>query len=355
MFVHHASMWRSYVQPGHAWVPSRPVPLYMHVGQSSVTVFFMMTGFLFGAKMAAGRTRPIDWTRLYVSRVLRIYPLYGVALVAVLLIVAVVSRGQLLVEPATLARSVLAWAHFARPDLNGMHDTWTTISGVTWSLAYEWLFYSVLPLAALCFGVRPPVRWLIAGAVATGIWGYWLSKTGIDPIHLGSFVAGVLASVVTRSPRVRAALAGRSAASVAIAAAALVPLRFAHPYQWPVLALLALFFVIVASGNTIFGLLRTTASSVLGELSYSIYLLHGLLLFVTLQGAVGMPSAASLSTPAYWALVVALVPILVAGSMLTFRFIERPAIRATPHVQGWLAERLAERTEAGRPIGAVAG
>lgn len=356
VYAHHAMRWHSFVQPGHDWMPANLSRLYVHAGESAVTVFFMMTGFLFGAKLAEGRRRPIDWTRLYVSRVLRIYPLYGVALAAVLLVVAVESRGRLHTPPAALAHGVLAWAHFARPDLNGVPNTWLIVSGVPWSLEYEWMFYCALPLAALCFGVRPPWRWLAAGAVGTALWSYWLSKESGPPPHLehlGEFGAGALASVVTRHAQVRAALGGWVPACGALAAAALVPVLYDEPYQWPVLALLVPLFLVVASGNTLFGVLRLPASRLLGEISYSIYLLHGLVLFVVLRGVLGMPAAAALPPGAYWGLIVALTAVVVAGAFATFRLVERPAIRATPHAQRWLAERMPRRRGAPEPAAAV--
>lgn len=348
VFVHHATLWRAYVQPGHAWFPRHPIPLYIHIGQSAVTAFFLMTGFLFGGKLAEGRVRPVNWTRLYVSRLLRIYPLYGVALAGVLVAVAALGGTALRVPPATFARSVLAWAHFARPDLNGVPATWVVIAGVTWSLAYEWLFYAALPLAALAFGVRPPVPWLLAGTAGVALWWHWIAVSdngGVRAIFLTTFAAGVLVSVVTRSVRVRALLGGPAAACVAIAATVAVPLRYAEPYQLPVVALLTVAFAPVAAGNTIFGLLRLPASRLLGEISYSIYLLHGLLLFGILRGVLGVPMVAALSTGAYWGLVLALTPVLVVGAFASYRLVERPCIGMTPHAQRWVAERVeASRT-----------
>lgn len=339
VFAHHAYRWHSLVRCGR-WLPPHPNRLYVHAGESAVTLFFMMTGFLFGAKLAEGRRRPIDWRRLYVGRVLRIYPLYGVALVAVLLLVAASTGPGLHVPPLAAVRSVVAWCRFARPDLNGMPATWLTVAGVTWSLEYEWLFYCALPVAGLAFGARPAWGWLAAGALGAAAFAYWIVSEHSPPPHLehlGAFAAGVVASVVTRSAWVRAAL-GRPAAGVAaLGAAALVPVLFDEPYRWGVLALLAPLFFVVASGNTLFGLLRLPASRFLGEISYSIYLLHGLLLFVVFREVVGSPAAGGLSSAEYWGLIVALAPVLVVLTFATFRLIERPAIRATPHVQAWLA------------------
>ena len=350
VFVHHAMMWRDYLRRGLWGYDDQSHPFYRHLGEDSVSLFFMMTGFLFAAKLAQGRARPIDWTRLYASRVLRIYPLYGLALATVLLMIAALTASELQVEPATLARSVLAWARFGNPDINGVEATWMLTAGVQWSLAYEWLFYSALPLAALLFGVVPPARWLVASALAVAVWARWIDN--FEPIHLGAFGGGVLASLVTRSAPVRAALVGPIGALGAVAAVVMAFTRFGHGYQWPVLVLLTGAFIVVASGNTLFGVLRWPASRLLGEISYSIYLLHGLLLFGVLRGALGSTVAAALPTAAYWGLIVALTVVLVVVSFATFRLVERPGIGAMTHAQRWLAERRAGRGAVRRELGA---
>ena len=81
-------------------------------------------------------------------------------------------------------------------------------------------------------------------------------------------------------------------------------------------------------------------------------MLHGLLLFGVLRGVLGTPVLAALSPAAYWGLVLTLAPVLVTVAFMTFRRVERPAIRATPHLQRWLAERIAQRATI--PTGATA-
>ncbi len=339
VYAHHAMMWRYYAQRGwwghHADAP----PLYRHLGEDAVTVFFMMTGSLFAAKLAEGRRRPVDWTRLYVGRVLRIYPLYAVALAATLAIVAALSGFRLREPPPALARNLLSWAHFGNWSINGVSDAWMITAGVQWSLAYEWLFYAALPLAGLLVGAAAPARWLVASALGTALWARWIPQ--LDPTHLASFGAGAVAAALTRSAAVRAALGGRAAAAAAVAAAGVAVSAFDHGYQWPVLLLLAAAFTVVASGNTLFGFLRWAPSRVLGEVSYSIYLLHGLLLFVVLRGVLGRAATAALPDAAYWALVVALAPVLVVVAFATFRLVERPGVGATPRAHRWVQRRLA--------------
>ena len=74
VFLHHASIWYFYLQTGKWALP--PSNLYTQFGHSSVFLFFMITGFLFFSKLIDGRTQTIDWGKLFVSRLLRLAPLY---------------------------------------------------------------------------------------------------------------------------------------------------------------------------------------------------------------------------------------------------------------------------------------
>ena len=82
VFVSHSSIWYFYLRTGTWDVP--PSNVYTQLGQGSVTLFFMITGFLFWSKLLDGRQQPIDWSRLYLSRALRLGPLYLVAVACVM-------------------------------------------------------------------------------------------------------------------------------------------------------------------------------------------------------------------------------------------------------------------------------
>jgi len=84
VFLHHSCIWFFYTH-GYGWsLP--PSLLYRHFGPSSVFIFFMITSFLFFSKLLQARAGSIDWIRLYVSRALRILPLYYAVLVLLLVL-----------------------------------------------------------------------------------------------------------------------------------------------------------------------------------------------------------------------------------------------------------------------------
>jgi peptidoglycan/LPS O-acetylase OafA/YrhL len=89
--------------------------------------------------------------------------------------------------------------------------------------------------------------------------------------------------------------------------------------------LLALFFYLVCSGATLFGLLTTTPAHRLGNISYSLYLMQGLVLTVVFSNA-SIRTFAMASPLEYWVIGVVCACVLLLGSALSYVFIERPGI-----------------------------
>jgi peptidoglycan/LPS O-acetylase OafA/YrhL len=90
--------------------------------------------------------------------------------------------------------------------------------------------------------------------------------------------------------------------------------------------MLTLAFCIIASGNSLFGLLHLRVSRALGEMAYSIYLLHGLLLFTTLI-VLDQKGGPPFSATHHWGVILALTPVLIILCRLTYLGIERPGNR----------------------------
>src|SRR5438105_476841 len=67
VFVHHSAAWYYFLRTG--W--QTPSNLFSFFGPGCVAFFFMITGFLFFSKLLEAKEKPVDWTKLYMSRVLR--------------------------------------------------------------------------------------------------------------------------------------------------------------------------------------------------------------------------------------------------------------------------------------------
>lgn len=338
VFFHHACIWYFFLRSDDWAIP--PSNLYTHFGQSSVVMFFMITAFLFFSKLLDARARPIDWLRLFISRLLRLVPLYFFAMVVLFGIVAILSGGVLSDSIGHLAIGAIRWLSFTilgTPDLNHVVGTYLIVAGVTWSLPYEWFFYLALPLLAVAVRARVGVLYIAVSAICLAL---MLLVWHPQWLYLAAFGAGMIAAIIARSGRFQT-LASTHISS-AIIVAILVAILVLFPTIEGVLPmlLLTLVFILISCGNSLFGILTHAVSRTLGEMSYSIYLLHGIALFILFRFVIGLDQAESLSPTMHWTYIVGLTPILLLLCFFTFMLIERPAMRSTTRLANWLQHRL---------------
>jgi peptidoglycan/LPS O-acetylase OafA/YrhL len=332
VFLHHSSIWYFYLRTGQWEVP--PSHLYTHFGQSSVSMFFMITGFLFFSKLIDGRRKGIDWDRLFVSRFLRLVPLYTFVMLLLFLAVFAASQGKFLEPLPNLLIGAAKWLSFlGSPPLNGFEHTSTIVPA--WTLRYEWVFYFSLPVLAVTLGGVPPLPYLVLGvAILVGV-GRYLDATLLMP-----FAGGIIASLCCRFEVLRSIAAKHISSFVALGCVAAAIGFYPSAYSAVPLILLSVAFAIIACGNTLFGVLVSPHARTLGEISYSLYLLHGLFLFVTFTFIVGLDNARALSPLLHWALTIAIAPILILSCFSTFKLIERPALQRTDMVTVWFRARV---------------
>ncbi|MGN1056779.1 MAG: hypothetical protein ACI4QS_08725, partial [Comamonas sp.] len=73
---------------------------------------------------------------------------------------------------------------------------------------------------------------------------------------------------------------------------------------------------------------------------FSIYLLHGLALYVTYRLLLGLETASSLSMTEHWLVTACLAPVVIALSYASYRCIKMPALRQTNAWTAWLRTQL---------------
>lgn len=340
VFLHHSAVWYFYLKTGQWKAP--PSNLYVHFGHSSVLLFFMITGLLFFNKLLGDRNGGVRWDRLYVSRILCLGPLYGFVVLMLFVIVLVLSRGELTQTPLSLLSGIFRWITFTiigASDLNGIKDTFIIVAGVTWSLRYEWLFYFSLPVLSLLIGNVPPFRYLCLSAVALAGFAALSPPWHTIYPYLMAFLGGMLAAVLTRADLPRRYLVSLPASIFVVTCFAAAVAFHANAFTWQPILLLTAAFCVIATGNDIFGLLSHRFSRALGELAYSIYLVHGLLLFTVFTFVIGRNESAALPAHLFWSVIIGLTPVLLFVCYLTFQFIERPALRQTEAFTDWIRQR----------------
>lgn len=336
VFVHHSIITWIFLRTGVIEFP--PSNFYSQLGQGSVALFFMITGFLFWNRLLT-QGRQHDWLAFAVSRVFRLYPLYLPLMLIVFVTVFYLQNWELKDPGIRLAGQILAWLTFDRPDVNQYHQTGMLISNVTWTLGYEVFFYLALPLAGMVFIYRG--SWLQVVLCLIGIYALYQLvgwEHSLKKHFLASFLGGIGAAYWIRRPHLMAWGQTRQAGIIALLALAIAFTAFNRAFNLLPLLLLSLFFVIVASGNTLFGALKPRSIRWLGEISYSTYLLHGFVLWVMVQRLPLVMDLDARDTWTYLSLLAVCTCLLIVISSLTFLYIEKPGMSAGRKLLQWLRQ-----------------
>ncbi len=313
-----------------------PSLFYEHLGVIGVSLFFCVTGFLFWGRLIHEGGRP-DWLQLYIGRLFRIAPVYVLAIAILACIVAVaVASGRLMVSVPELLYQLAAWLSLGvrrfYPDLNGYPGVYLMQAGTVWSLRYEWIFYASLPLLALAPRFRFHLRASLLLLAFFLAWcafdpAFWHTDRVAIPAFGALFAGGMIAAslhdlqLLPRPPR----LVGAALVSGAIAGTFL----FRDVDSVGSLLLLIAAFCLVAGGCDVLGLLTLRASRRLGDVSYGIYLLHGLVLTVIMRPLRGV----ALSSPeAHWCLVLLCAALAFCVALAAHVLVELPGIEAGKRV-----------------------
>jgi len=322
VFVFHLVVVHRFIETGIWDVPDSR--FYALLGPVGVSLFFMITGFLFWGKILRAKGRP-RWRDLYIGRLFRIGPMY-LFVVLVMLYIVFTRTGFQLHEPAgVVAGSVLQWLALgvvdAQPDVNGYRAT-HVLAGVTWTISYEWAFYA--SLMATAYFARGRIHLLfVLGALALCLAGKVLLQINAMGLAVLFLCGMAVASLLHENLRLRIPHALSSAMALVLLLTVLATSR--NGYGTVTAMLLALFFYLVCSGTSIFGLLTTTPARRLGNISYSLYLMQGLVL--TLIFAIDPIRNFAMASPLnYWAIGIVCAGVLLFAAALGYAFIERPGI-----------------------------
>lgn len=319
-----------------------PILAFIYAGNSGVTLFFVLSGFLLSMPWLRGRT--VKMVPFYRNRLLRIMPLYFV-----LVAIATVYHQQYWTGLQTLLF------------YNVQPLTLWPFGAVLWSLVIEMQFYLVLPV--LMTVSRKDNYRFIGQAMIVALVGAYLAiifspdafldektRLSLQDTLLGrspNFLAGILCAwIYVRSESRRAAIVSQRGVMAwrgdffLLLILVILSMQFmrvaeigtlAVETEWPIrhgvegFLWAILIYVIVAYPLKIRGLFVNSAVNTLGILAYSLYLLHFPLL--TFLMAVIYPEPASWFTQPIWQAVAVSIGMLmgfVLLSALTYAVIERP-------------------------------
>ncbi len=340
VFFHHSAIWHQYLLTGEWRLP--PSRFYANLGPAGVSMFFMITGYLFWSQMLKAKGRP-NFLKLYVGRLFRIVPLYLVLALIVLGVVGFATHWRLNQSPWALsidvARSLAGGVMTFPHEINAYPETWLVSAGVTWSLRYEWMFYASLIVTA--FFARTRLGGLLLPLIGL-IAAIGLSLFGRDPFGAALillFSIGMIAAAVQKP--LASALQGIpqwALSAGALGAVTLALTGFDGVYGVAPEFLLGVGFLLIVSGTTVFGLLLTRPARRLGDISYGIYLLQGPVLLLAFS-LPWLKAASAVSPAVHWGLVAVAGATLTVFATFTHSLVERPGIQAGRRVAAALGGR----------------
>jgi peptidoglycan/LPS O-acetylase OafA/YrhL len=321
--IHHFIFWLQFTRLDGG-CSHLGINIFSSLGNGAVALFFMITGLVFYPRVLTGFRRT-SWPGTYITRAFRLLPLAIVSVAIVTIIIAFrTGRGLDSSYPAGALQWITGWSE---PALLGYDDSGRINFYVLWSLWYEWLFYIfVLPACALGTDLlrgRLP-SWTLPATLllVTIALRHWV---GGLVTYLPLFAIGMLAFECRLRTTILEMFKARWVAIPALVSLLIGMSSAPTPYSYAQLPFYGFFFIAVACGNDIFGSLRTKGSLVLGECSYGIYLLHGIVLSLQFVEGVSITNWFSINQLPILMPAVGLIACCVTS--VTYLLIERPCIR----------------------------
>lgn len=315
VFIHHSILAHNFARTGVQGSSSNFETL---IGRASVALFFMITAYLFWGRVLRREGR-LDWPAFFRGRMLRLLPLYIFAVLTLFFVIAVDSDFTLRVPVIDLIKQGAAWFAFSAlgfPDINRVEHT-AKILSLIYTLKYEWVFYFALPLGALIYRFFKR-SWPIYAAV------FLISLLGPAWSFFGFFVGGAVAIHLVDAKYPNAKILWPT-----LGIFGLITLDFFfHDILGPIQALLLLpVFIAAMRAEGPWAILRWRPLRFLGHISYSVYLMQGLLIHMLVGWVIGTSVYGSLDSLQFYGVVLLMGIALIAISTITFLVIERPLMK----------------------------
>ena len=271
----------------------RQAPMQMGVAAAGVDIFFVISGFIM---VHTTRDSSITPARFWTNRAVRIVPMYWLATLAAM---AIFATGVLQISVRAFDGADVITSFFFIPQLR--YDLWLPILPVGWTLIFEMLFYFLFGLALVLRNQTAAVTLL--GVFFVAAWAFGKLTSILPPpaeflttLVTLEFAAGAaLALIFHATEKVRLPAPRVLGIGAIVAGVALILMTGATGLSlWEITDLRALLWggpaVLIVAGGLILERagIRFTSSSIplLGAASYSIYLVHVVVLELVLGPAI---------------------------------------------------------------------
>lgn len=318
VFLHHSIITRAFNETGLWQAPISNI--YNQLGQTAVALFFMITGFLFFGKLIEQKSK-FDYVNLYLNRIFRLYPIYIIVIIVVI-IGSFASMG--LAFNRSLLKSIYDianWIVFKAHPIDGYAHSSLIVAGVTWTLPYEISFYLALPIIGFILDWKTNRSALIV-SIFSLIACVILYRFNLHALRYALlFLGGMLGTLASRNTKIQKVAKTWYMSVIAIILLALEMILFHDPYKLFPTIMLTMVFCIIASGNSVFSLLNAKPIRWMGEISYSTYITHGILLWIVMER---LPKTYSPLQYVIMNILVAIVLVLLNSA--TYLYVEVPGI-----------------------------
>lgn len=294
------------------------------VASAAVSLFFLISGYaIYGALIR----KPFSMGGFLFRRLQRIYPPFATVL-AIYLVLSFMfpEKSKLPADP--VASTVYVVQNLLL--LPGIFQINPIIS-VAWTLSYELFFYISAPILVTLLrlqtweSVHRVFLFLLLTAM---VFAYSIAYRG--PVDLAMFLSGmILYETITRKPNRWVEVGGTLALVVGLMLAYLIEPRHIASIPRTAVVFVA-FYIVCFSGFSNNGLISRvfawTPLRWLGNMSYSYYLLHGLMLqgMFYLMRIVAPPPAAAEGITLFWLFLPVALVITITGSALLYLGVEKP-------------------------------
>ncbi|EOJ5580379.1 acyltransferase family protein [Escherichia coli] len=270
---HHYVLSESYFF-GSGWTYDaiKEYPVNQVIGRYGVSLFFMISGFLFCNIKSSAR----DWFVFYIKRFFRIAPLFTLSSCVCISLAFFLSQ-----NPSTSDISLKSLAYWfnmglsmAKPDIFSLQNSSLINASVTWTLYWEWGFYFSLP-----FVLFLKSKWCGLSLSISIIFLCVFIYADINSFNatlISFFSIGFLCAELTKI----ISLSVRTCNVLIVFGGVFCIFIVDDPYTIFSIPGVGLIFFAISMGGDFFGLLKMKGVRRLGEITYSTYMLHGIFLYV---------------------------------------------------------------------------
>lgn len=285
------------------------------LGRFAVALFFILSAHLMTRR---NLTKPSDIIKLYINRIFRIIPMAYVSSFLCLITAVIFGKN---IDYGSLIEKLFYWFDGGvteyKPDINSFSPASHVNAGVMWTLSWEWFLYFSLPIIYIA---RDKINGLLVSQFIALIAIFYISQNQYYvACYILCFSLGMTVSDIFHKIKIDNTI------SSIIILLCIIAVFMSDDDPVSINNIIMEFIILyhVCIGGDIFGILKLKGAVRLGEVSYSMYVLHGIFLFYINKISIYY----NINHPCYLLILLFGIIVMCLTSCATFFFIEKPGIK----------------------------